>query len=493
VNSAVVSSRAPAVTGLVPVQTFQVSDETVDGIANPTSITSRIGGRFPAQNGAGANTTNATLNTSTFALSSGGVAQSVSRVQVVNGADGSSTEGFAFGFNFDSIVNTNDAGQGSLRQFVLNSNALPNTGLAQEGLTAGVETSIFMIPSAADALGRATDPNFVNGVAKITLASGLTITGANAGSTAIDGTRQTANIGDTNAGTFGTGGTVGVQAIALPTLARPEVEIYGPNSIAVGLDIQAASALVRGVSMWGFGSSGDSNTYATIRVGADASSNFTGPTITQVLLGTSAVPGTGGALTVPSNYGKGDLIRANGVDNATVTNSILGYGGGKGVGLQGGADGWTVQGNEILNNSRDSSAWDGVDAQVANTQVIGNLVYNMGGVGIDSYSSAGGAVIRNNTVRSNGLLCTPTTGESAGIRSFGTGNTIDLNIVASNYGAGVQVQSTATSLISRNSIYDNGNTGSGQIGIDLLSAADNIEHGTSPFVSPNDAGDADTG
>ncbi len=500
VNSTVLSSRATGVTGLIPVQTYQLADETTDTAANPTSFPNRVGGRFPSQTGAGANTTNATLNTSTFALSSGGVAQSVSRVQIVGGADGSGTDGFSFGFNFDTIVNTNDTGQGSLRQFVLNSNALPNTGLAQEGLTAGVETSIFMIPSASDPLGRTVDPNFANGVAKITLASGLTITGTNAASTAIDGTRQTANIGDTNAGTFGTGGTVGVQGVALPTLARPEIEITGANGIPIGLDIAANSALVKGVSIWGFGGSGDNNSNATIRVGADSSANFTAPTITQVLLGASAVPGTGGAIAVPSAYGKGDLVRANGVTGGVVSNSILAYGGGKGVALQGAANGWTVQGNEIRNDSRDSNQWDGVDAQVANTQVIGNLVYNIGGVGIDSYSSTGGAIVRNNTVQNNGLLCSPTAGESAGIRSFGTGNSITFNIVANNYGAGVLVQSTATSLISRNSIYGNGDgassastTASGQIGIDLLKTSDDLTHGTSPFVTPNDAGDTDTG
>ena len=32
--------------------------------------------------------------------------------------------GVDFGFNFDVVVNTNDAGQGTLRQFILNSNLL---------------------------------------------------------------------------------------------------------------------------------------------------------------------------------------------------------------------------------------------------------------------------------------------------------------------------------------------------------------------------------
>ena len=98
-------------------------------------------------------------------------------------------------------------------------------------------------------------------------------------------------------------------------------------------------------------------------------------------------------------------------------------------------------------------------------------------------------------MRNNGLLNTPTNGESAGIRVYGTGNSVTLNIVSNNYGAGVQVQSGAGTLISRNSIFGNGDiastnstTPSRQIGIDLLNATDDINHGTSPFVTPNASG-----
>lgn len=67
----------------------------------------------------------------------------------------SAVSGVDFGFNFSTVVNTNNAGQGSLRQFILNSNLLANTGLDQvdnpsDGApdpAAGVETSIFMIPN----------------------------------------------------------------------------------------------------------------------------------------------------------------------------------------------------------------------------------------------------------------------------------------------------------------------------------------------------------
>ena len=144
-----------------------------------------------------------------------------------------------------------------------------------------------MIPSASDPLGRAKDANFNNGVAKITLASPLLITGANAIATAVDGRTQTSNIGDTNTGTFGSGGNVGVSNVALPTTPRPEIEVTGPNSVAVGLDVQAASATVRNVSLWGFGTSGDNTTNATIRVGNGTA--FTAPILTQLTLGASAV------------------------------------------------------------------------------------------------------------------------------------------------------------------------------------------------------------
>ena len=484
VNSSVLSTRTGSVATLIGVQTFR----TNDGAAIPTEV----GGRAPASPDAGAGNATTTLNTSTFQLSGGatGQAQSVSPI-VVNGTAGRA--GFDFGFNFDTIVNTNDAGQGSLRQFVLNSNALSNTNLAQQGLTAGVETTIFQIPAAA----------LTSGVGKITLASGLVITGANAASTAIDGTTQTRNIGDTNAGTYGVGGVVGTQNVALPTLQRPEIEIYGPRTIAVGLDLNADSALVKGVSIWGFGDSGNVNTRASIRVGTGSGSNFIGPIIREVLVGTSAIPSNGGLLApATGSYGSGDLISGNGVKNGQILNSIISYGGGKGVALNAGADGWTITGNEIGNDSRDSNQWDGIDAQVARTNITANLVYLSGGSGIDSFSSSGSAIVRNNTVRNNGQLCTPTTGEPAGIRSYGTGNTIEFNIVFHNYGAGVLVQATGSALISRNSIYGNGQfapvTAPGvapslQIGIDLLKASDAVDHGTQPYVTPNDAGDPDVG
>ena len=82
-------------------------------------------------------------------LSWGVRSESITRVMV----SGSDVNDVDFGFNFSTIVNTNDTDQGSLRQFIINANALTdNASLNQAGLTAGAETSVFEIPT--------TDPNY---------------------------------------------------------------------------------------------------------------------------------------------------------------------------------------------------------------------------------------------------------------------------------------------------------------------------------------------
>ncbi|UCF67137.1 MAG: DUF4347 domain-containing protein [Acidobacteriota bacterium] len=132
-------------------------------------------------------------------------------------------------------------------------NGLLNTNLDQDGLTPTVETAIFMIPSGADPLGRPQDPNFdgVRGVAVIAPSSALPAISDD--KTAIDGTTQTANIGNTNSLTLGAGGTVGVDALALGQVAGPEVEIRGSGGAFSGILIQGNDAIVRGVAVLGFG------------------------------------------------------------------------------------------------------------------------------------------------------------------------------------------------------------------------------------------------
>ena len=155
VNNTVTPARSGATGSEWPVQTFR----TDAGSGTPVGVTNEVGGDSPAAQDAPANTTTANL----FSIT----AQSVAPVTI---GDHLSVFNVDFGFNFDTIVNTNPSGQGSLHEFIENANALSNTGLAQAGMTAGIETSIFQIPGAgpfsiqpATVLPTITDPVVLDG------------------------------------------------------------------------------------------------------------------------------------------------------------------------------------------------------------------------------------------------------------------------------------------------------------------------------------------
>ncbi|MEE8306717.1 MAG: hypothetical protein V3R81_05585, partial [Gammaproteobacteria bacterium] len=151
VNSTVTSVRTGSNGSEVAVQTFRM-DGASEGAGTGAT---KVGGEQPADMDAPANNTTQTL--ANLQAPGGQYTQSIITVD----ASGGDVTGVDFGFNFDTIVNTNNSGQGSLRQLILNANLLTdNASLAQNGLTAGVETSIFMIPSATDPLGRPADPNY---------------------------------------------------------------------------------------------------------------------------------------------------------------------------------------------------------------------------------------------------------------------------------------------------------------------------------------------
>ncbi|MCK5713109.1 MAG: hypothetical protein KAI25_10350, partial [Hyphomicrobiaceae bacterium] len=151
VNSTVTSTRVGSDTSEVGVQTFRI-----DGDGEPAGTgANKVGGEQPVDGDAQANDTTQTL--ADLQAIANWYTQSIVTVDASSG----DVTGVDFGFNFDTIVNTNDSDQGSLRQFLLNANLLTdNAALAQTGRTAGVENSIFMIPGAADALGRPADPNY---------------------------------------------------------------------------------------------------------------------------------------------------------------------------------------------------------------------------------------------------------------------------------------------------------------------------------------------
>jgi uncharacterized repeat protein (TIGR01451 family) len=483
VDGSVTSSRPGSVATLVPVQTFRATAPAGTAVDDPD----RVGGENPTLIDAAANTTAQALGTLTTATTT---AQSVASV----GVGAADVTGIDFGFNYDVVVSTRDAGQGSLRQFILNANTLGNAGLAVSGLTAGVEHALFMVSDglAHPGLRAGLPSGLTGGVARITPSTPLpAITGA---STRIDGALQTARIGDTNPGVLGAGGTVGVDNLALPVVARPEVEIRDLNALAVGVSVQASSVALAGLSILGFGNAPASATDANVLIGATA----TGALIENCVLGAAATSFTDPGAAARSG---GDNLRALGGDGGVLQSSLVGFAIGSGVSLQSGSDGWLVLGLEIRGNAIGQGGRDGVEIGTSGTTTVrGSLITLHDGAGIDGRTSTGSLTLENDTVTRNGLGAAAGT-LTPGIRLGGAGHRVDRDVITDNYGPGVLAASvTTTTTITRNSISGNGtitNNGgaaaTAQIGIDLLALGQDETRGTAPFVTLNDAGDADAG
>ncbi|MGS0526797.1 SdrD B-like domain-containing protein [Zobellia nedashkovskayae] len=234
VNSTVRSSRTNGVncTTCVPIQTYR----SYGDVTNTIEVLNEIGGTDPTA----------------FSDSALGVfndSQSLSLVSIAS----SGVADIDFGYNFNTIVNTNEIGQGSLEQFILNSNTLGETGLDIEGNSifdpaAEEDTSIFMIPSTSDPLGRTADINFVNGYFNIALTNSNALPTIIGLSTIIDGRTQIAYSTNTNTGTLGAGGTgVGLSNTTLPNYDRPEIQVYRPGGDI--LKLNGTDVVVRNIAV----------------------------------------------------------------------------------------------------------------------------------------------------------------------------------------------------------------------------------------------------
>ena len=478
-----------------------------------------LGDVTPVNNNLFVSYTTSTFSVGGFALNTI-TAQSVAAVTVgatlVTAVD--------FGFNFDAVVNTNDTGQGTLRQFITNSNALTNGLMNQDANTntgsdpaAGIETSHFMISNGAahpgllafdgSATGGPANQLSGNGVAIITPASALpSVTDKK---TTIDGTTQTLNIANSNNTTLGAGGTVGVGAdgiigtaddVVFPTLNGPEVQLTGIQSQTgsdVGLSLENTDEVVRGLSIYGFGNTGGAGTGnlsgANIRVTAAA---LSGTLITGNVIGSAATafadPGTAARST-----GHGIWLTgfSTGTVSAQLTNNLIAYNGASGIENLASATPTSVnvQNNEVRSNAQLALAADGIRLGGAGGQVMNNLVINNLGSGIDLAGTNGAVTVTGNTIQSNGAGGT----ETAGLRAFGQGNTVTLNILRNNTGDGLLVRPgtnttnvAGSTTITRNAVFNNG-----QLGINLLALGDNESTGApasgSNRVTINDLNDND--
>ena len=398
--------------------------------------------------------------------------------------------GVDFGFNFDTIVNTADTGQGSLRQFVVNANALTGeAALAQAGLTAGFETSIFMIPNGVANPGQnigyanqLTVGGANGGAARITLASALpAITGTN---TILDGRIQTAN----------------VRATAGRRRDQPPDGGHGRHR-RHERDRAAGLRPARGRDQRGR-HTGERHRRAPVYVAGVAVENGSiivagnGSLVQDCLVGTNAdgtvttvysanygiTIGAGTGISITHNYVKvndsgirGDatgasaLIQYNEVDSLT--------------GAPGGGQTNTFDGILIINSA-------------ANITVRYNLAKNQRGGGLEFGFGAGAVTgtVTENTLTTNGY-------NSAGVPSTepinvafyslaaGTAMTFANNVVTASAGPGVVVESSTGITITQNSIFGNGG-----LGIDLdPRGVDPNNYAPAQGVTLNDAADADAG
>jgi parallel beta-helix repeat protein len=475
----------------VPVQTFRM-----EGAGNAVvAVTNRVGGENPALPDAISNTTSASFTSLTVANTR--VPQSFATVTPQN--TGSTISAIDFGFNFDTIVNTRDAAscamspassssfpcQGSLRQFVINSNALGGEGsLAQSGngqidgsaagLPSGFESSIFMIPDGTANPGQHTGyaSQMAGGVATITLATALTtISGAN---TRLDATTQTANVGNDNLGTLGTGGTVGVDGITLPTFPRPEVQISAADTVVTlggnGSAILGFALRQGYILLSGSGCLARNNLVGMTAAGIAADNN----TLTH------GITFTGANSTVRNNF-------------VTVNNS--------GIRTDGGGMGSLITLNEVARPSNHTNTFDGIllVGTVSGIQVVANLARDQRGGGIEvgfgGGASASGILVNNNTVQGNGFdsVGGPTAStEPIGMAAYdytGSAVVFSRNLVRNNAGPGIMLMRATGTQVTQNVFSSNGG-----ISIDLdHRSIDPNTLGAPQGVTINDNGDADAG
>lgn len=430
VNSTVRSTRANGIncTTCVPVQTFR----SYGDVNNNIEVLDEIGGADPTA----------------FSDSALGVfedSQSLSMVSI----ESSGVANIDFGYNFNTIVNTNEFGQGSLEQFILNSNTLGEVGLDIEANAifdpaAEEDVSIFMIPPTGDSFGRSADVNYnAAGYFDILLDNSNTfsvITGTN---TIIDGRTQTAYSGDSNAGTVGSGGAgVGIANTALPNYTRPEIQIHRNGGDVLRLN--GSNITIRDISLY-------ANNNAGVRVQGGSA------TISNNLLGVNALGASAGNIDYGIEQTGGDL---SAFSNYLSSNTIAG------IFIDGGTRS-TIQFNHLDSNGS-TACDDNILIEDGSTIVIQeNLIESAAASGIEIDNVNGVTVSNNNILLSgqNGGNCSGNY-EGMAVKLSGDDSVIDQNRIYSNGSEGVVVLSGASNTISQNSIYANG-TVVPSLGIDL--------------------------
>ncbi|WP_010519449.1 Calx-beta domain-containing protein [Croceivirga radicis] len=446
VNPTVRSTRPNGIncTACYPVQTYRsFGDATTNN-----EVLDEIGGANPAAN-------------TDSALGVFQDSQSLSAVSIAS----SGVANIDFGYNFNTIVNTNESGQGSLEQFIINSNTLGEAGLDIESNSifdpaAEEDTSIFMIPPTGDPLGRTADPNYQGGgFFDIFINNSTNLTDITGTNTIIDGRTQTAYSGDSNSGVLGSGGTgVGISNAILPNYERPEIQIHRNGGDI--LDLNGTNITIRNVSVY-------ANNNAAIRVRGGSA------TISNNVLGVNAIGAQAGNI----DYG---IEQTAGT--ATITSNYISRNSDAGIYINGGTAS-NINLNHLISNGTTACNGNILINNGTGITIAQNLLENPGAANVE-LSGVDGLILTENSITGagqNGGNCSGSL-KAMGVLIDGTGNTVSQNRIYTNGEAGIVVSNGTDNTFTQNSIFANG-TINQSLGIDLNADA----------VTLNDNADADTG
>ncbi len=353
--------------------------------------------------------------------------------------------------------------QGSLRQFLINANAL-----------AGANHMRFVPATDPNESARQTWRIDVSQVLPIIQDRQTTIDGqawsASDGNIQIDGDPGLIGIADA---------TVGAAGYDLAQIDRPELELYAVDGPAFGLHVDADEVTINGLRVEGFGSIGDPD-----------SANIVVHNVDDFRLTDSQLAGAGQTGLIVEGGRAGQVLR-----------NVISGSASFGIRLHGQTDpvsDWLIQENFILGNGTVNSLADGIDVQFdgANNEISRNWIAGNRGSGIDSYLSSGGISILDNTISGNGLGGN----ETANIRLFGDDSLVRGNVIRDAAGSGVLVlgsslvtaESATGNMISENEFGGNGGLAIDLTAPSLTAAVLNRGDGLSDFTG-NPAGAGNDG
>ena len=461
VTDSVRSSRTGWTTNCKPVMTYRTNAASGTAVA----VTDFVGGTNPSANDPGVGSSGATFNTSTFEYSTvlSGTAQAVTQCILTS----SDITGVNFGFNYNTIVNTNNSSQGSLRQVITNMNTLgDDANLLQSGLVVAKDNAVFMISDGTSTPGlRSANNYFSGGIATISPTSAFPTISS----------------------------TLVLDAQKQPSwTSTPVIELNGTNAGlgAKGLELTGGSSIVRGFIINRF--TGNSSS-AGIWISTNGSNTIQGNYIGTNSAGNSASANYQGI------YISGTTGNFIGGTSMTQRNVLSGNTW-RGIGLYAGTSGNTVRGNYVGVNAAGTTAIPnniGISVWSSPNNTIGGSLIGEGNVlsgnlnfGVYFVSSAAsGNTVQGNIIGLNATQSGSVPNGSSGIELYGPGDggsnniiggTGAGNVISGNGGVGIKLRGGSGNLILQNSIYANNG-----IGIDLNADSISLNNGTKNSTLPN--------